>query len=172
MRTIDQRLMHAPAALCFQVAADVEQWPRILPHYRWVRFQARSGFGRGRVEMAAWREFGRLPGRPAALRWPTWWVSEMRADPAEPAVHYRHVQGITSGMAVKWAFLPDPAGTLVRIVHDWSGPAWPLLGRLAADGVIGPGFVSAIARRTLAGVAAEAERLASPGASHGTEGES
>lgn len=171
MRTIDERLMRAPVSLCFQVAADVEQWPRILPHYRWVRFRTRSGFGRGRVEMAAWREFGDRAGGAVALRWPTWWVSDMRADSAEPAVFYVHVQGITRGMAVKWTFRPEPAGTLVRIVHEWRGPAWPLVGRLAADGIIGPGFVSAIARRTLMGVAAEAERLAAA-ATAKIEGES
>jgi len=166
MRTLDERLLRAPADICFQVAADVEAWPRILPHYRWVRFHEKSGFGRGRVEMAAWREFGGRRG----LRWPTWWVSDMRADAGEPAVHYVHVQGVTRGMVVKWAFLPDPAGTRVRIVHEWSGPAWPLLGPTAADAVIGPTFVSAIARRTLAGVAAEAERRAAPGDRPRTEG--
>ncbi len=156
MRTVDERVMRAPASLCFQVAADVEEWPHILPHYRWVRFREKRSFGRGLVEMAAWRAFDGL----GAVRWPTWWVSEMRADAAEPAVYYRHVDGITRGMDVKWAFLPHAAGTQVRIVHEWPGPAWPLVGRLAADAVIGPAFVSAIARRTLAGVAAEVERRA------------
>ncbi len=156
MRTVDEHVMRAPPDVCFGVAADVEAWPRILPHYRWVRFHEKRAFGRGRVEMAAWRDFaaGNL------LRWPTWWVSDMRAEPTEPAVYYRHVEGITRGMDVKWEFLPAGAATLVRIVHEWSGPGWPLLGQVAAAGVIGPGFVSAIARRTLAGVAAEAERRA------------
>lgn len=160
MRTVDEHVMRAPASICFQVAADVERWPEILPHYRWVRFQERGAPGQGRVEMAAWRELGQTGSGRALARWPTWWVSDMRADPAEPAVYYRHVAGVTRGMDVKWEFLPDPRGTNVRIVHQWSGPSWPLIGRLAADAVIGPAFVSAIARRTLAGVAAEAERRA------------
>ncbi len=154
MRTVDEQVMRAPAALCFQIAADVERWPEILPHYRWVRFQEKTGFGRGRVEMAAWRDFG------GPARWPTWWVSDMRAEADEPAVHYRHVDGITRGMDVVWEFHPQGDATLVRIVHEWTGPGWPLLGALAAGVVIGPGFISAIARRTLAGVAAEAERRA------------
>lgn len=161
MRTVDERIMHAPARLCFDVAADVERWPEILPHYRHVRFLDRRGFGRGRVEMAAWREFG--PG-PSLARWPTWWVSEMRAEPDEPAVYYRHVDGITRGMDVRWEFIPRGQETHVRIVHEWSGPGWPVIGRLAAAAVIGPAFVSAIARRTLAGIATEAERRASTSA--------
>ncbi|HEX9105758.1 MAG TPA: SRPBCC family protein [Longimicrobiales bacterium] len=160
MRTVDEHTMHAPAGVCFEVAADVESWPRILPHYRHVRFLERQGAGRGRVEMAAWRDFG--PGTVA--RWPTWWVSDMRAEPDEPAIYYRHVDGITRGMDVRWEFAPAGQETRVRIVHQWSGPGWPLIGRFAADTVIGPAFISAIARRTLAGVAAEAERRARLGA--------
>lgn len=46
----------------------------------------------------------------------------------------------------------------LRIVHRWSGPPWSLVGGVAADLVIGPLFISHIAGRTLAGIAAEAER--------------
>lgn len=157
MRTVDEHVMRAPPRLCFEIAADVERWPLILPHYRWVRFQRRDDFAHGRVEMAAWRPFA------GPARYPTWWVSEMAAHPDEPAVYYRHVDGVTRGMDVKWEFHPDGELTRVRITHDWSGPDWPLIGRFAANRVIGPHFVSAIARRTLAGVAAEAERRARAG---------
>src|ERR671922_2079271 len=100
MMRVDERFMAAPAQLCFRVAADVEQWPLILPHYRWVRFHRRDGFGTGRVEMAAWREFGR------AARFPTWWMSEMRATEDEPAIYFQHVAGITRHMEVQWSFTP------------------------------------------------------------------
>jgi hypothetical protein len=154
MTTVDQRFVAAPPDLCFRVAADVERWPDLLQHYRWVRFHAKSAFGTGRVEMAAWRDF---PGR---LRYPTWWLSDMRVAPDEPAIYFTHVAGITRGMLVKWAFLPHAQRTLVRITHAWSGPPWPLVGGLAWKRVIGPHFVSFIANRTLAGIAAEAERVA------------
>jgi ribosome-associated toxin RatA of RatAB toxin-antitoxin module len=155
MITVDERLVRAPARLCFHVAADVERWPEILPHYRYVRFRERRGPTSGVVEMAAWRNFG------GPLRYPTWWVSEMRGDPDEPAVRYRHIEGITRGMDVIWEFHPvDEEVTRVRIVHTWAGPRWPLIGGLAADLVIGPHFISAIAQRTLAGVGQEAERRA------------
>lgn len=155
MKRIDERFVSAPAKLCFHVAADVERWPDILPHYRYVRFQAKYGFGSGRVAMAAWRDFG------GPLRYPTRWVSDMKADADAPIVRYAHVGGITRGMNVEWQFHPRDKGTLVRIIHVWKGPGWPLIGSLAADFIIGPHFVSAIAKRTLAGVGAEAERIGS-----------
>ncbi|CAN5889636.1 hypothetical protein BH23GEM9_BH23GEM9_01400 [soil metagenome] len=154
MTTIDERFVAAPADLCFRVAADVEHWPRILPHYRHVRFHRRDGFGTGRVEMAAWRDFA------GPLRYPTWWVSDMRVAEEEPAMYFVHVAGITRRMEVKWSFEPRDDGTHVCISHAWSGPRWPLIGGLAWRLVIGPHFVSAIAQRTLAGVAREAERRA------------
>lgn len=154
MTIVDERFISAPAETCFRVAADVERWPDILPHYRHVRFHEKRGFGRGRVEMAAWRDFF------GPVRWPTWWVSEMSVDEAEPAVHYRHVAGITSGMIVKWSFTPRAGGTHVSITHAWEGPRWPLIGGIAWRFVIAPYFVSVIATRTLAGVAAEAEQRA------------
>lgn len=151
MITIDERAIAAPPDVAFRVAADVERWPEILPHYRRVRFLERRGFGDGVVEMAAWRDFA------GPLRYPTWWVSEMRADPDGRRVRYRHVRGVTAGMDVVWELDPDGPGTRARIVHEWAGPAWPLIGGLAAHLVIGPHFISHIAGRTLAGVAAAAE---------------
>lgn len=151
MTIIDEHLVHAPPDVCFQVAADVERWPDILPHYRWVRFRQKQSFGAGVVEMAAWRPF------PAGLKYPTWWVSEMRSEATEPAVYYKHVDGITRGMEVKWELNRQGKNTFIRLFHSWNGPAWPLISSVAAERVILPHFVSAIAQRTLAGVAHAAE---------------
>jgi hypothetical protein len=149
MRTIDHLIMRAPVDRVFRAAMDVEQWPMVLGHYRWVRMLERRSDG-GVVEMAAWRPFGRL-------RYPTWWVSEMRIDPNEGAVRYRHVRGITTGMEVEWRLDPVESGTEVTIVHDWAGPPWPLVGPAAASLVIGPVFIHGIASRTLAGIARHVE---------------
>lgn len=157
MITIDEQVAAAPPAVCFEVGADVENWPRILPHYRYVRFHRKEAFATGRVEMSAWRDFA------GPIRWPTWWVSEMTCDRTAPLVRYRHVGGITTDMDVVWEFNEHPRGTHIRLVHEWDGPKWPLIGRFAANHVIGPHFISAIARRTLAGVSAEAERRAAAG---------
>jgi hypothetical protein len=152
MTIIDERTMHAPVAACFRFAADVEHWPDLLPHYRFVRFREKRANGSGLVEMSAYREFG------GPLRYPTWWLSEMHLDRNEPAVHYRHVGGITTGMVVKWSFEPrGDMSTHVRIAHSWGGPPWPVVGRFAWEHIIAGQFVSFIAIRTLAGVAAAAE---------------
>jgi ribosome-associated toxin RatA of RatAB toxin-antitoxin module len=149
MRTVDRLRMKAPVDRVFQAAMDVEQWPRLLRHYRWVRMLERRPDG-GLVEMAAWRPFG-------WFKYPTWWVSEMRIDRQEGAVHYRHVGGITAGMDVVWRLAPLEDGTDVTIVHDWNGPPWPVIGPVAASWVIGPVFIHGIASRTLAGIARHVE---------------
>lgn len=156
MRTVDEARTSAPLDLAFEVAADVENWPEILPHYRWVRFREKRSFAEGVVEMAAWRPF-------PVFRWPTWWLSEMEHDAEARTVRYRHIGGITKGMDVLWEVLEESCGTtLLRIVHEWDGPPWPLIRGIAAQGVIGPHFVSHIAGRTLAGVVREAERRTNP----------
>jgi uncharacterized membrane protein len=149
MVTVDRSVIRAPVDRVLNAAADVERWPRILAHYRWVRFLERRGDG-GTVEMAAWRPFG-------AFRFPTWWVSEMTVDRPAREIRYRHVRGITTGMDVVWRLTERPGGVDVTIVHEWAGPAWPLIGRLAARLVIGPVFIHGIASRTLAGVKRYAE---------------
>jgi Polyketide cyclase / dehydrase and lipid transport len=149
MRTVDSLRMKAPVERVLRAAIDVEQWPALLSHYRWVRMLERRPDG-GLVEMAAWRPFGRF-------NYPTWWVSEMWIDPGQGAVRYRHVRGLTAGMDVVWRLDPIEGGTEVTIVHDWHGPRWPLVGRAAASLVIGPVFIHGIASRTLAGIARHVE---------------
>jgi len=153
MRTVDRIRIQAPYARVFAAASSVARWPSILPHYRWVRILDNGG---GLVEMAAWRPFvGGL------LKFPTWWVSEMTIDRPAGEIRYRHVQGITREMQVVWRLVEDGEhsgrGVEVEIVHTWDGPRWPLIGRMAANLVIGPVFIHAIASRTLAGIKQYAE---------------
>jgi len=155
MRTVDELVVRAPIEHAYAVAADVERWPAHLPHYRYVRFDERHGDGGGIVQMSANRPFG-------PLDWPTWWRSLMQLHPPgggrAPAIRFRHVDGITTGMDVEWSFAPVAGGVHVRIVHLWDGPRWPLIRTIAAVGVIGPVFVHGIASRTLAGLARAMER--------------
>jgi hypothetical protein len=156
LRTIDERVVRAEPERIASLARDVERWPAHLAHYRFVRFRERRPDGGGVVEMSANRPFG-------PLNWPTWWLSRMSVPgagtSAAPPIRFRHIGGITTGMDVEWSFEAVPGGTHVRIVHLWDGPAWPL-GATIARLVIGPVFVHGIASRTLAGLAAAAERAA------------
>ena len=146
MRTTDRLVIRAAPDAVYQAAVQIERWPALLAHYRWVRRTSGNPGGAGVVEMAAWRPFG-------WLRWPTWWRSTMATDPAARWVTYRHIGGLTTGMAVRWTINPTPEGwSDVTIVHEWQGPPWPLIGRWAAAGIIGPVFVHGIASRTLAGI--------------------
>ena len=149
MMTVDRILIRAPIDRVLEVASEIERWPQILSHYRWVRFLERRNGG-GTVEMAAWRPFG-------VFRYPTWWVSEMTVDRRAREIRYRHVRGITRRMDVVWRLVEQPGGVNVTIVHDWAGPGWPLVGPLAARLVIGPVFIHGIASRTLAGIKRFAE---------------
>ena len=68
---MDSRLtvhIHAPPERLFALIADVEGWPRLLPHYRWVRRLAADG-SRWTLEMAAWRSLPGLRGRGYPVRW-------------------------------------------------------------------------------------------------------
>jgi ribosome-associated toxin RatA of RatAB toxin-antitoxin module len=152
MRTVDRALIRGTADAVFARAADVERWPEILPHYRWVRMLERRPGG-GVVEMSANRPFG-------PLDWPTWWVSEMWIEPERRVVRYKHVRGVTTGMDVEWVVRETAHGTEATIVHEWSGPPWPLIRRPAAEWVIGPVFVHGIASRTLAGIKQAVEETA------------
>ena len=154
MTTIDEQIVRAPLETIFRIASDVERWPSHLRHYRYVTMRERDAKGGGLVEMSANRPFG-------ALDWPTWWLSEMEVrqpgGAQAPAIRFRHVGGITTGMDVEWSFVPAPGGTHVKILHVWNGPRWPGIGSVAAVAVIGPVFIHGIASRTLAGLAHAAE---------------
>ena len=162
METVDEQFVRSSVRPLFELVSQVERWPSLLPHYRYVRFRQRRADGGGLVEMSAYRPFHLIDtsNGPLNFNWPTWWLSQMSVDKERPAVRFRHVGGITKGMDVEWTFVPAAGGTHVRIVHLWDGPRIPVVGTLAATFVIGPVFVHGIASRTLAGLAAVAEREA------------
>ena len=141
MHTKNEILIRAEAAKVYGLAAPVERWPDILPHYRWVRILEDEGEGRRVVEMAALRNF--IPVR---------WRAEQLLFPEVPRIVFRHVGGVTKGMEVEWVFAPQDDGVVrVSILHDLERglAGWPLVGEAVADGVVGPFFVSNIAGKTL-----------------------
>src|SRR2546422_717295 len=89
MVTVDRVVIRAPIDRVLHMAADVERWPQILSHYRWVRFLERRNGG-GTVEMAAWRPLGAFP-------YPTRWGSERIVDRRGPGNRYPPRPGATAG---------------------------------------------------------------------------
>ena len=145
MRSEIRLLMRAPYDRVFDLAADVERWPEILPHYRYVR--ALPGEGR-RFAMGARR--GPIP---------VSWEAIQRPMRNERRIEFVHIGGVTRGMEVAWRFAELEEGLDVSIEHRLQ-LAWPLIGGFAAERVIGPHFIEAIAGRTLRRVRELAEARA------------
>jgi hypothetical protein len=136
MRSRVQIHIDAPLERIFPLAAEVERWPERLPHYRYVR-RLPATDGERRFAMGARR--GPIPVR---------WEAYQRPLPDERRIEFTHTGGVTRGMQVAWRFEPSDGGWDVSIEHQLE-LAWPLIGGVAAELVIGPQFVEAIARRTL-----------------------
>jgi ribosome-associated toxin RatA of RatAB toxin-antitoxin module len=128
-------VMHAPKMAVFETAANLELWPKILPHYRYIRFLER-GVNRNLVVMAA-----RRSGIPIS------WTSEQIIDRDKCEIHFHHLKAWTKGMRVVWTFSDTHDGVLVAISHDlrFRVPALaPIVGPL-----IGDFFVHNVASKTL-----------------------
>ncbi len=128
-------IMQAPKELIFETAANLELWPQILPHYRYIQYLER-GERRNIVVMAATRS-----GIPIS------WTSEQIIDREKLEVRFHHLKAFTKGMHVVWTFKETSEGVLVEIVHD-------LRFRVAALGpiaepIIGGFFIHHIANQTL-----------------------
>lgn len=127
--------MHAPKQVIFETAANLEQWPQILPHYRYIHYLER-GERRNVVVMAATRS-----GIPIK------WTSEQIIDRDKLEVRFHHLKAFTKGMEVVWSFKETPAGVLVEILHDMEFRV-PALAPLA-DRIIGNFFIHHVASETL-----------------------
>jgi ribosome-associated toxin RatA of RatAB toxin-antitoxin module len=136
MKTETALLIPAPAQRIYALAAEVERWPILLPHYRWVTLLERKGNVK-LVEMAASRD-----------GFPVRWQAVQRLFPDEPRITFRHVRGVTRGMDVEWRFEQQGEQTVVTIYHQLT-LHWPLIGNWVADRIIGPLFVDNIAGKTL-----------------------
>jgi ribosome-associated toxin RatA of RatAB toxin-antitoxin module len=136
MEMSTREMMRADPDVIFRLAADVEAWPDILPHYRRVRVLRERG-PRRLVEMAAHRD-----------GFPVRWLAIQELHPGERRITFRHVQGITRGMEVAWTLTPTDEGVQVEIWHAFS-PPWPLIPDALIHVVIGELFVENIAGKTL-----------------------
>jgi ribosome-associated toxin RatA of RatAB toxin-antitoxin module len=128
-------VMQAPKMAIFETAANLELWPKILPHYRYIRFLER-GVNRNVVVMAA-----RRSGIPIS------WTSEQIIDRNKCEIHFHHLKGWTKGMRVVWTFSDTHDGELVTISHDLRF-RFPALAALV-EPVIGDFFIHNVASKTL-----------------------
>jgi ribosome-associated toxin RatA of RatAB toxin-antitoxin module len=135
MHKTNSIIMHAPRAEIFETAADLELWPKILPHYRYIKYLER-GTDRNVVIMAATRS-----GIPIS------WRSEQIIDREKFEVRFYHLKAFTKGMFVVWSFKETPAGVLVEIAHDLNFRVTVLAP--LAEPIIGDFFIHHIANRTL-----------------------
>ena len=135
MHKTNSLVMHAPKMKVFETAANLELWPKILPHYRYIHYLERSP-NRNVVVMAATRS-----GIPIS------WTSEQIIDREKCEVRFHHLKAWTKDMRVVWTFEDTPTGVLVKISHD-------LRFRIAVvapivDLLIGDFFIHNIANKTL-----------------------
>lgn len=136
MHTGNSIIIHAPKLTIFETAANLALWPKILPHYRYIRYLER-GHDRNLVVMAAVRS-----GIPIS------WTSEQVIDRKNIEIHFHHLKAWTKGMRVVWSFKETPAGILVEIMHELR-----FRNRLLApiaEPIIGNFFIHNIAGKTLA----------------------
>ena len=135
MHTTNSLLMRAPKMVIFETAADLELWPKILPHYRYIRFLER-GADRNIVVMAAERS-----GIPIS------WTSEQIIDRDRFEIHFHHLKAWTKGMRVVWTFTDTRDGVVVTISHDLRFRV-PVLMPIV-DPIIGDFFIHSVANKTL-----------------------
>ncbi len=140
VHTATSIVMRAPRERIFETAANLADWPRILPHYRFIRYLERGTPGaaeeRNVVVMAASRD-----GIPIS------WTSEQIIDRPRQEVRFTHLKAFTKGMYVVWKLTDIPEGVRVEILHDLRfrfAPLAPL-----ADRIIGGFFIDNIANKTL-----------------------
>lgn len=147
LHTIDEIVAFAPLERVFELAADVERWPALLPHYRYVRpITAGRAPGARAYAMGATRS-----GIPVR------WSAVQRREWEALRIAYHHVAGITRGMDVEWRFEPGVGGVRVTIEHRLVR-GWPLVASPLGQVLVGELFVRNVARRTLRGIKREAER--------------
>jgi len=142
----------APARLVFDLAKDIERWPRLLPHYLDVRVEDRDPGGAVTARMVALRPV--VPRLGYGI--PVAWRARMWPEPSELRLRFVHLGGATAGMDVTWHIEQATVGCRVTIEHDFEPgvPAWAHL----LDAM----FVRPIAGRTLATFKSIAEAVAEP----------
>src|SRR5947207_15812196 len=135
MHKTNSIIMQASRAEIFETAANLENWPKILPHYRYIKYLERDS-DRNVVIMAATRSGIRIS-----------WTSEQIIDRDKFEIHFHHLKAWTKGMRVVWTFSESGDGVLVAISHDLQFRL-PPLARIM-NPIIGDFFIHSVANKTL-----------------------
>jgi ribosome-associated toxin RatA of RatAB toxin-antitoxin module len=135
MHKLNSIIIRAPRVSIFETAANLDLWPKILPHYRYIRYLER-GSNRNVVVMAAMRS-----GIPIS------WTSEQIIDRDKFEIHFHHLKAWTKGMRVVWTFSESGDGVLVAISHDLRFRIPPLAPIM--NPIIGSFFIHDVANKTL-----------------------
>ena len=135
VRTENSILIKAPLERIFETTSNLLLWPKLLPHYRWIRIVKTDDDGLI-VKMAARR--GWLPIQ---------WTSRFHVDPEAHELHFEHLKAFTRGMRVLWTYNPTPEGVRVAISHEQDHAS--AFGRWFAHHVLGEMFIRPVATRTL-----------------------
>lgn len=150
MRTWIERRTRADPGRVLALAARVEDWPGLLPHYRSVTVLAVMSSGDRIVDMRARRDVF-----ADRLAIPLHWIARQRV--LEDRVEFVHVGGVTRGMEVAWTWHPIADGrAAIRIEHSFS-PRWPVPDQVV-HAIVGDVFVNSVAYRTLRTLCGHAER--------------
>ena len=136
METTNSVIMRGDADRIYELAANIQDWPALLPHYRYVIVE----------ECSERHKVARMGARRDRL--PVKWRCLQELVPEERRIQFKHTGGITKGMEVEWRIEPGPDGVRVSIWHALEYPV-PVLGPLFAEHVVGRLFVSNIAGKTL-----------------------
>jgi ribosome-associated toxin RatA of RatAB toxin-antitoxin module len=144
METTNTVVMRGDPDRIFALAADIQDWPALLPHYRYVIVEEQSADHKV-ATMAATRN-----------GFPVQWRCRQELARATRRIRFKHIGGITKGMDVEWRIEPGPQGAQVSIWHKLNYPV-PVLGPLFAKYVVGRLFVHNIAGKTLQCIKAKVE---------------
>jgi ribosome-associated toxin RatA of RatAB toxin-antitoxin module len=149
VRTVNTIVMKAPAERIFDLAAEVEAWPALLSHYRYVRVVRGPSPPVDGVERIV-----TMSARRTGI--PVCWSSTQTVHRVQNEVRYHHVAGVTRGMDVVWTMAPRGKETVVRIDHELESPRrW--LRNPVMSFIVGRVFVMHVAERTLRGIKRAAE---------------
>jgi len=138
MHTVNTVTIAGNPSEIFEVASDVKNWPRILPHYRAVEVLP-GNHSQQNVSMHCVRAFG-------PFSWHCRWKATQTILADEKRILFTHTAGPVKGMNVIWKLEPCDAGVRTTIEHEYGTQSW--FSKVYGQ-IVGPLFVSNIANKTL-----------------------